>query len=300
MDEQQMRKPRAVQVDRKKLLNIVYFVDASRTKSFTLSLGWAIAIAVISGLIVIWAVVASSFVLYLVKENLTYRSDYRAALAAIYDYQSRNDRIYELAYPDGRQQGSGESDMYDAVTATEQEDVNLSAAAGAHGTEKPESTPVTDTPAHTQATTADLDVKAATPPPQDSQPTPNEWMIDVEKPVVEAKSGQIELKFAMRNRQKNSKANGTFWAIATVMKESGQPAYFSFPQNLKLESKGNATDGRMGTRFSIRNYAERKFSFQIPTDLAGMLVNIDIGLMTPDGASKTFKVPVQIPLTPVK
>jgi hypothetical protein len=310
--EQRQKKSKPQRVERKKRLNIVYFVDSSRTRSFSISLNRVRAILAVAGGIVTWALVGTGFVYYLVRENIQHRTNYRSALTAIFDYQSRYDGVYERAYPDGRQLraaadnavenkkpgGQADSDLGDAdfsvghadVTKTpaKQEVVKIPAKPVAIQPEASKASIPKAASAPIAKPAVGMDAKTA-----EQAAAPAEWMIDLEKPSVEKKGQGFDLNFALRNRQKDAKADGYVWAIATVMRESGETVYFPAPLNLAIDRFGNAVDGHRAHKFSIKHYKAKKFSFRTPEGVSGILTNIDIGLMNQDGTSKVFKVPLK-------
>jgi hypothetical protein len=276
-----------------------------------MSLNRVTVILTIAGAILVWALTGSGFVYYLARENIKYRADYKLAMAAIFDYQSRYDGVYEKAYPAGRQvrttaENSGVKKSSLAVDESELGDADFSVGRSepAKGSAKvaqaeKSKSPVIPTlalspalapaPALTPSVLPVIsDAKVA-----DAIPGTSEWMLDLEKPSIEKKGKGFDLNFALRNRQRDQKADGYVWAIATVIRESGETVHFPAPVNLPIDNQGNATDGRRAHKFSIRHYIVKKFNFETPKGVSGILTNIDIGLMNQDGSSKIFKVPLK-------
>ena len=81
-----------------KNLNLIFFVDANKTRRFQLSIKQVIAISVTSGIILIWAIVSLAMVVNLrIRDNEQF--DRITELQnAIFSYQTRYENIYEKAY----------------------------------------------------------------------------------------------------------------------------------------------------------------------------------------------------------
>jgi hypothetical protein len=290
------------QTAREKRLNVVYFVDSARTRSFSLSLGKLNLLLALGGMFVVWAFVATGFVYYLINATVEHRVRYRTALSTIFDYQSRYDGVYELAYPEGQRIATTKSESATKTDLADDDENDLADSDFADATSEPR--PGANAPerkqiaAPTVQASANESKEALAPATTDASDSgtksPAEWLIDLERPSVEKRPQGFDLNFALRNLQKDSKADGYVWAVATVLRDSGEAVHFSAPMNLPLDHDGNVADGRRAHKFSIRHYKAKKFSFLTPDGVTGTLTNISVGLLNQDGASKVFKVPVKV------
>ena len=90
-------KPRS---PRKRLLNIIYFIDSKRTRTLQISLKTAGLSVGILAVMIVWSLVASGLLVNELLVNNHLRDHTRRLLSNIFNYQTRYDNVYERAYPD--------------------------------------------------------------------------------------------------------------------------------------------------------------------------------------------------------
>ncbi len=86
----------------KRQLNIIYFVDSSKTRTIKIPLGRVSVVLLLLSAVGVWSV-ASAFVLnaaYADRIDMTRKL--RTTLATVFDYETRHDGVYDLAYPNGK------------------------------------------------------------------------------------------------------------------------------------------------------------------------------------------------------
>ena len=81
-----------------KNLNLIFFVDANKTRRFQLSIKQVVAISVLTGIMLIWAVTSIAMVVNLSNKDNEQFARIRELQNAIFSYQTRYENIYEKAY----------------------------------------------------------------------------------------------------------------------------------------------------------------------------------------------------------
>ncbi|MEZ4743592.1 MAG: hypothetical protein R3B45_14300 [Bdellovibrionota bacterium] len=285
------------QKTRKRNLNVVYFVDSGKTKSFTIPLIRFNGFFALGMFVLAWALVSTWFLYYLVSENIYYRTRYKSALTTIFAYQGRYDGVYEKAYPNLLTQNlladsTNKEDGGDVEGDTSKSDSGVKKDLNeAKSSEvKREAPKVTST--NLQATSPSEKIQDNAEQPLASEP--EGWTLAVTKSDVSKDPKGFELSFSIKNLSASRKASGYVWAVASFLKESGETVYFSAPSHLKVDQYGKVVDATRSHRFSIRNFKRKNFSFLAPEGLSGELTGIEIGLMTSGGDSRITKLSKKI------
>ncbi len=91
--------PEQPQSPRKKTLNIIYFVDSSRTRSLKIPLGRAQLTLFLALGTMVWAVGSALLLAQAHKDNDGLTRSLRASMATVFEYETRYDGVYEIAYP---------------------------------------------------------------------------------------------------------------------------------------------------------------------------------------------------------
>lgn len=97
--------PEQPQSPRKKTLNIIYFVDSSRTRSLKIPLGRAQLTLFLALGTMVWAVGSAMLLAQAHKDNDGLTRSLRASMATVFEYETRYDGVYEIAYPGKGAQG---------------------------------------------------------------------------------------------------------------------------------------------------------------------------------------------------
>ena len=84
---------------RKRQLNLIYFIDASRTRTINLPL-FQVNVLLFGFIAVMAWAVGSIFVLFTIhRDNEELAKRLRTSMATLFDYEVRHDGVYEIAYP---------------------------------------------------------------------------------------------------------------------------------------------------------------------------------------------------------
>ena len=284
-----------VQNDRTRYLNIVYFVESARSHTIRINLRyarWAIGAAAI---VVAWAAGSIFWIASLRWQVEETRERLESSLTTIFDYQIKNDKVFELAYPvDATKSYYSEAAQLASNNPTTETKVQTPAAdltkpavntptsdiKPAGSSAKPDSTA---TVAKVEAKPTEATVKSDVQPsqaPVASQPgllasaattqaQPVTKIVDnaAAKPAEVAGSlldisGTKLARIGNRielvfdiNNRRPERASGYIWAVATFSGQNGKTMYSGAPNHLQLES----TSGKIKSFKSGYRFAIQRY-----------------------------------------
>ncbi len=291
--------------ERKRYLNIIYFIDSKRTRTLKFSIKTGYLTVGTLCLLVTWSLVASLLLLREHGLNTELRSRSRNLLSVIFNYQTRYDQVYEKAYPnDGHPLLPGGATVEDRIAALPKE------AALDEGDDKTSMAQATNRPAP-----ATLAAKVAPPPgpapvaPVETEvPAPKESVISnvleqssqgeptiaIENFSSAVHDETLTIRFSLKNTNKGNKASGTVTAQARFF-ESGKDGVW-------LETNAVATEGTVDTgdqddpssdeHFNIRYYKNKVFHFSSPTKGDGLFTAVRVTVKDEQGRTKEFSFPL--------
>jgi hypothetical protein len=100
---------------RKRRLNVIYFVDSARTRSFSVPIGRLNVLLFGFLALLTWSVASVALLVWLGQDRREVSERLHTALATIFEYEQRNDQVYEMAYPNGTR-------VLDSVAAEDESD----------------------------------------------------------------------------------------------------------------------------------------------------------------------------------
>ncbi len=252
--------------DRQRFLNIIYFVDANRTRSFKVPLKTAYWVGGFALSIVIWSSLGTGLLMrevWLSSENM---KKSRYLLEAIFQYQARYDDVYEKAYP----KDTGEH------LAQEKGKPNSSKDPGVKSLSAKTLLP------GTQGEAAPIETNASADSP-----------IALENVKSRLRNNELQVSFDIRNNTKPSLAAGTLWGVAKFIADADQSVtYVTSPGNVPLNANGEAPGYRGGYNFSIRYFKARTISFLTPPGVKGSFVDVRIFLANDQGFQTNISFPI--------
>lgn len=293
-----MNRPTAV---RKKTLNIIYFVDSDRTKSIQLPTATVTSLAVGLGLLVVWFFLSAWLGFVFVRDRINLLNMVRDARSTLFDYESRFEDIYTIAYPyeTNRESAAAETTPLPAPPVTE---VPKKPAAPVKAPEvgaapvvpkpaaKPVAAAVVEAPAAPMAP-AKEPAKAA---PVESSLTGNAAtsLVSVDNPIFKGSQENLELRVNINNRDSRRKAEGYVWAVATYRTEGGDEMFVGAPKGMQVNASGDTADPRNGQKYAIQFHKPKNFLFGTPPTGAGKFTQVKIVLQDYSGQRLEFKFPV--------
>ncbi len=281
--------------ERVRYLNIVYFVESARSHTLRINLRhakWAIAGVLV---LCVWSFGSIIWILSLKHQITGTRTHLESALSTVFDYQIKNDKVFELAYPidatnsyysEAAQLASNNpvSDKRSTIPET-----NLTAKENKSpdkdvAQESQQTAPIKVSPEKSQ-TPSVASTSGAAPAKQVIVETVNEKslatdtaaksksprddasgkLIGISSPRVSKTGPKMVLEFSITNSNPK-RAEGYIWAVANIQTASGQIVRIIAPEHAKLDREtGEIAAFKAAYRFSIQRFKEKSFDFAIPS-----------------------------------
>jgi hypothetical protein len=267
---------------RNQFLNIVYFVESAKTHSLRINLRharWGLAFCALTCL---WAVGSIAWVALLESQIRGTREHLATSLTAIFAYQVKIEKIFEVAYPS------------DATTNYYSESAQL-----------PANNPIIDNKSTIDKIPKSVDdagletVAAATynsngvpaaeyveskaksegnvaPATKTVAGASSETLIRISAAKAAIDGNRIALVFDITNPN-STKAEGYVWAVAKINR-SGQAALFvGAPNYVKISpASGEISQISTAYRFSIRSFKRKEFEMVVPAGQAWTIGEVTI------------------------
>jgi hypothetical protein len=288
--------------ERKRYLNIIYFIDSKRTRTLKFSIKTGYLTVGTLCLLVGWSLIAS---LLLVREhglNKELRSRSRNLLSVIFNYQTRHDLVYEKAYPnDGHPLLPGGDTVEDRLAALPKIKANdeiIEKAAPAHPIIRP--APPTLAAKVAPPSPAPAVEKAVLTPKENvianamEQLPPNEPTIAIENFSSAIHDQTLTVRFSLKNTNKGNKASGTVTAQAHFFEGEKDGVWLETHSESAAGAvdTGDQDDPSSDKHFNIRYYKNKVFHFTSPTKASGLFTAVLITVKDEQGRSKEFSFPL--------
>ena len=300
---------------RTRYLNIVYFIESARSHTIRINLAharWAVGAAI---LVFSWAIASIFWITTLRYQISAARSRLETSLTTIFDYQIKNDRVFEIAYPaDATNSYYSESaqlasnnpvsdktkdkteakplrnpDSAQDIQHGKSSEKNPPTAANLETEHSPEK--ITDKP----VTNINNSVPSAATvaPVIDNSNATTSKRIDVKNAKLSKSGAKYSLVFDINNLSKQ-KAEGYIWTVASFASSSGQTAVTASPDHTKIDpATGDIASVKSAYRFSIQRFKNKTFDFQTPAGKDWALSTLKIHYTDLSGAKKeTIEIPV--------
>ena len=311
------------QVVPQRRLNIIYFVDSAKTRSVSIPIGRLNILITCIFIIFSWSFISLFVIAWLGVEQRELSTRLKASLATIFEYQSRFDNVYELAYPPATHLPDAGFDPalagLRAEEYTEKPSGETMASSGSLGSTKAPaaaSAPVQAPPVPVTSLKAEQRKSAeeavvAKPATSTSDPKVNpvpvtlnspqqvtsgsETFVSVGNATLERSQHGVALNFELTNRSTKSRTEGYIWAIAEFTGDDGQRQNFGAPRELKLSANGEPTNPEKATYFGIKRFKKQSFHFSLAKGRPGVITGVRIGVMDLSGERrKTHRLSTEL------
>ena len=253
-------------------VNLIYFVDAAKTKTVRVSLRTASIMAIACGVVVLWSFASGVLLVRLEAKQSDLRSELSTSRAVIFEYQTLHDGVFERAYPEVKDRKFAAASIPPGKQTAAVEPEKASPKA----TEAPV---MTDTPEKAKMVSRE-DPKSP---------------VSLSNPSVIRRDGVFEVFFDLRNSDSSKKAEGYIWGIAAVERQGGERISLTVPKSLTVSVTGDPLNTEHGQRFGIRRYARRSFIFSLPSRFEGRVLTVDIAFSGQAGKySSSYTIPVNL------
>jgi hypothetical protein len=260
---------------RKKYLNVIYFIDSDKTRSFKLPLNIAYTFLAGATFLGLW-LFTSMACLYLDQKKIgADKAQIQNLLSVIFQYQTRYDEIFEIAYEGLNSPATAKiekkSETAPAPKQTVAEEI----------VEKGETTP-TAAPATEPAVA------------EDGTAENGEFSVQIENMKEHLYGNELQASFDIRNLQGSQKASGFIWGVAKIEKEDGQIVYLTSPTSVNVDQTGEAKNIAQAYKFSIKFFKSKTLTFALP-NAAGFVKEISVYVSDSEGQGKKGEtLPVNI------
>ena len=236
---------------RKRLLNVIYFIDSNRTHSFKLSVNAAVWMAASLGLIICLGIGSSIWLMEELNNQKHQNQRISTLLSTIFEYQVRYDQVYERTYPQNIQNKKGQDLIVDAEKKVEPKKEPPKSEVQPKLAQKP---------------------KKPEPPKKKQKPvaakkSASKSIITIENPVYKLNKKGLVVTFAIKNPSKGIKAEGYLWGIATYIDQNGDRKIVTAPSNLGPHKNGIPEHIRAAPRFGIRYFKSKSLKFKYPPSI---------------------------------
>ncbi|MBC7658605.1 MAG: hypothetical protein H7249_02765 [Chitinophagaceae bacterium] len=247
--------------ERKRFLNVIYFIDSNRTRTLKFSIGTSYVTVGLLCAAVIWSIISTSLLIrdHFILEGM--RGHTTSLLETVFNYQTRYDEVYEKAYP-----------VNDTSLLTAEK-------------EKPKT--------EAKPTVSDSNALAQ----QAESPTPKEKAISQARASTEPplainnfstiiNDKNLLVRLSLKNLSTTSKVSGSVRAKAKFVDAENK--------TLVLESRPSRTreDNGNDEHFNIRYFKNKAMSFEIPKDTKGRFLEVTVTIKDDSGRSKDFAYPL--------
>lgn len=287
---------------RKQFLNIVYFVESSRTRTLKIPMGRVHLLLFCALAVLGWSVASTAIISLLVNDRAELVGSLKQTMQTVFDFESLYDGVYERAYPSGKLQSSktlASSPGQSSSRSTSQAPGQASAqktSVNENPSKQVVSAPKTEVVGKKEEKTAPTS-PSITPAVEGNKAESNGKNVDVtvSNPVVKTSVDRLNLTFDLTNKNGSEKSEGYIWATAEFKTESGDVHILKAPLSISANEKGEITDHRRASYFAIRRFKRNEFSFDLIKGYAGTVVGVKIGISDKPGANKMiYDVPLGI------
>ena len=224
----------------------------------------------------IWTVVSPVLLYVTNKKNQALREHLKSRVSTVFEYQSRYDEVYEVAYPS----------QHPSLPKTE----SIAAAAILEPKILGESHVLNDpTSAEVGVRLEDGD-KIHSFTKLTGTAHDRKWPIEVEDVSIHRDGEDLEVTFAIRNRNSPTRIDGYIWGVVRIKDEHGRRKFIVSPQSINLEESGKIASSNQGAWFSIRYHKTKSLFFSLPEHWTGHLEGVEIGMQNTEGEVGKIKV----------
>jgi hypothetical protein len=321
---------------REKHLNIVYFVDSSKSHSLRINFAvarWIVALAV--G-VFLWSIISVVWIISLDRTVEMSRQHMASVLNSLFDYQVKCDNVFETAYPESQTHGyyakgshlpsnnpvsspkdgaSSEMAQLQQRNTTNsgdaprpmQSDSQKMASSGdptssLTSTKSPDSNKDKLVPATALAGQTGVQASVESGTKTGAVSSDGSGLnIDITNTMLSAGSGKMTLLFDISNKDGKRKAEGYIWATGVIQLADGSTKKIAAPAHSQIDNEGNIAAYTSTYKFSIQRFKKKDFMFTVPSENTWKLTELKVTYVDPKGKNRTSKqISTAVKFLPVK
>ena len=269
-----------------KHLNIIYYFDSQKTKSFRVSVPVAIlGLTTLVGLF-IWVIVSPFLIIEANQAMRKKDQKISRLLTSIFDYQTRYEGVFEKAYPPSQEyplsSSNSEESLVQDKSSSDGLDVKATASTKSEQTindQEKEQAPMDKPSPESQAVKAEI--------PRE------EFAVHIEKPKARLYGDTLEVDLSLKNLANPKKTGGWIAGVATFELENGDKKLIATPEGNQLSTAGRPENLKHTISFSIRYYKAKRLIFKKPSS-PGKFVKLEIYAGKGRDIEKTFSFPLDL------
>jgi hypothetical protein len=280
---------------RKRQLNLIYFIDASRTHTITVSLGQLrVMIAFCVGLIV-WSIASIALVASLLSDRANLLSRLHVALNTVFDYETRVDNVFDLAYPQPKASRPPVAQVEVKPVTASPAEPSLPPPPEAQFESKPEHNQESIAASDSAGSASIADAGAAKTKSNDIPDSTEDAVVSISRPVLLTHPTSLELRFDLTTRSGVDLAEGFIFAIAEFTTDQGERQFIGAPRDIAVSESGIPKLPLKATSFAIKRFKQKGFKFPIRANISGTFTKLHIAVIgTKGNPISAYDLPVQL------
>jgi hypothetical protein len=292
----------------RKQLNIVYFIDSAKTRSFSVSLKKVYIIAGFLAAMSLWSLGSIFIFVFLAQNAFETETELQSTRRLLFEYQVQHDRVFEKAYPLNENvalkfREKSPNDFLASSLSPNNQETSPILPKGLMAIVESDKSTITEEPP-----LEETNVPTAKKSPIDQKNSPNSMgrkkstkeissslldQIVLENQVLIKQGKIINLSVDMMNRDQNKKIEGYLWVIAEYTYINGEKIFVNSPESVEMAPNGKGPKNpQQSSSFAIKRFKRKSFHFKLPKDDPGELTKLTLGIVDKLGIDQR-----EIPLT---
>ncbi len=255
--------------ERTRYLNVIYFIDANRTRTLKFSIGTSYLTVGALTVAVVWSLIATGLLIrdrFVIAEMSTHS---KSLLDTVFNYQTRYDEVYEKAYPNPV--GNNDSVAEDDETTVAETPKIVENAPKVKKKDNANVEP--------QKSILPIDEAAIAKDKGGSETSPIGLPIAIDNFASTLLGKSLTIRLSLKNLNSPTKSSGAISGTANFVDTNNQAhAIIGRPSR----------SGDEAEHFNIRYFKNKNLVFDAPKDLAGKFTNVVVTIRDDSGRSKEF------------
>jgi len=285
------------QRQRPRQLSIIYFVDAARTHTMTISFG---RLRLLGGgllCLFLWSIGSVFLTVHFVRAKVRLQTHLKQALSSIFEYETRDEQVFDIAYPPVSKSPVPTA-LVEAPVVAAPPSVAQQAPSPAVASVPAVGSSQADAPADKGAMPTDdpgLSANKSALPVDKAAPKSTEPVqVLLGKVQFESSQAGLNLQMELTNKSSSKRVEGYIYAVAEFVSDQGEHFFISSPKGLKADAAGAEFTPQKSVRFGISRFKDKRFSFAITDGMVGAFTKVRVELIGRDDSSRStydFSVP---------
>ena len=280
---------------RKRQLNLIYFIDASRTHTVTVSL-WQLRALIAFGVgLIVWSVASVALVGSLLSDRANLLNRVHLALNTVFDYETRVDNVFDLAYPQPKVSTPPVAQVEVKPAPASPVEPSLPPPPVAQTETQPEDNQESVAASDSASSTAIADARSAKTNLNTKPESTEDAVVSISHPVLLTHPTALELRFDLTTRSGVDLAEGFIFAIAEFTTDQGERQFIGAPRDIAVSETGTPKLPLKATSFAIKRFKQKGFKFPFRANVSGTFTKLHIAVIgTKGNPISAYDLPVQL------